>query len=79
MRIVRGVKIPERKKTSAEFRSKWLKIINSYTKKECQELFNQIKDNQKRRGQVEVEQRYLLVLLKKRLIPPVRSQATTNP
>ena len=65
MRIVRGVKIPERKKTSAEFRSKWLKIINSYTKKECQELFNQIKDNQKRRGQVEVEQRYLLVLLKK--------------
>ena len=72
MRTVRGVKIPIPRRTTREFREKWSRKIAAYSLQECEHLKRDILNLQKRRGQVEVEQRYLLVLLRKRLTKPVR-------
>ena len=42
MKKVNGVKIPERKTTSPQFRAKWSKLIDSYSLEECQKLKDQI-------------------------------------
>ena len=72
MKTVRGVKIPTPRRTTREFREKWSRKIAAYSLQECEDLKRNILNLQKRRGQVEVEQRYLLVLLRKRLTKPVR-------
>ncbi len=72
MKIVKGVKIPTPRRTTREFREKWSRKIAAYSLQECEHLKKDILNLQKRRGQVEVEQRYLLVLLRKRHTKPVR-------
>ena len=71
---VNGVKIPERKTTSPQFRSKWSKLINSYSLSECQKLKDQIMGKKWKytmTNPYSVEERFVLVLLNKRLEAPI--------
>ena len=73
---VNGVKIPERKTTSPQFRSKWSKLIDSYSLSECQKLKDQIMGKQWKytmTNPYSVEERFVLVLLNKRLEAPIKS------
>ena len=73
---VNGVKIPERKTTSPQFRSKWSKLINSYSLSECQKLKAQIMSKKWKytmTNPYSVEERFVLVLLNKRLEAPIRN------
>ena len=73
---VNGVKIPERKTTSPQFRSKWSKLINSYSLSECQKLKAQIMSKKWKytmTNPYSVEERFVLVLLNKRLEAPIKS------
>lgn len=75
MRTVKGVKIPTREKTSLEFRTKWSKIIDSYSLGQCQKLKDQIMIKDKRptmTNPFSVEERYLLVLLNRKLESPIK-------
>jgi hypothetical protein len=70
MKKVNNVKIPERKTTSPQFRSKWSKLINSYSLSECQKLKDQIMSKDwmyTMTNPYSVEERYVLVLLNKKL------------
>ena len=70
MKQVNGVKIPERKTTSPQFRSKWSKLINSYSLSECQKLKEQIMSKKWKytmTNPYSVEERFVLVLLNKKL------------
>ena len=74
MKQVNGVKIPERKTTSPQFRSKWSKLINSYSLSECQKLKEQIMSKKWKytmTNPYSVEERFVLVLLNKKLDKPV--------
>jgi len=76
MKRVNGVKIPERKTTSPQFRSKWLKLINSYSLSQCQSLKDQIMSKKWKytiTNPYSVEERFVLVLLNKKLEAPVNS------
>ena len=73
-RRVNGIKIPERKTTSPQFRSKWSKLINSYSLSECQKLKDQIMSKKWKytmTNPYSVEERFVLVLLNKKLDKPV--------
>ena len=73
---VNGVKIPERKTTSPQFRSKWSKLIDSYSLNECQKLKKQIMDKKWKytmTNPYSVEERYVLVLLNKKLQKPINA------
>jgi len=73
---VNGVKIPERKTTSPQFRSKWSKLIDSYSLSECQKLKDQIMGKQWKytmTNPYSVEERFVLVLLNKKLEAPIKS------
>jgi len=75
-RRVNGIKIPERKTTSPQFRSKWLKLINSYSLSECQKLKDQIMGKKWRytlANPYSVEERFVLVQLSKKLEAPIKS------
>lgn len=75
-RRVNGVKIPERKTTSPQFRSKWSKLINSYSLSQCQKLKDQImrkKWKYTMTNPYSVEERFVLVLLNKRLEAPIKT------
>ena len=75
-RRVNGIKIPERKTTSPQFRSKWLKLINSYSLNECQKLKEQIMDKKWKytmTNPYSVEERFVVVLLNKKLEAPIRN------
>ena len=74
-RRVNGVKIPERKTTSPQFRSKWSKLINSYSLSECQKLKAQIMSKKWKytmTNPYSVEERFVLVLLNKKLEEPIK-------
>ena len=74
-RRVNGVKIPERKTTSPQFRSKWSKLINSYSLSECQKLKAQIMSKKWKytmTNPYSVEERFVLVLLNKKLEAPIK-------
>ena len=74
-RRVNGVKIPERKATSPQFRSKWLKLIDSYSLSQCQKLKDQIMSKKWKytiTNPYSVEERFVLVLLNKRLEAPIK-------
>jgi len=74
MKQMNGVKIPERKTTSPQFRSKWSKLINSYSLSECQKLKDQIMSKKWKytmTNPYSVEERFVLVLLNKKLDKPV--------
>ena len=74
-RRVNGVKIPERKTTSPQFRSKWSKLINSYSLSECQKLKAQIMSKKWKytmTNTYSVEERFVLVLLNKKLEAPIK-------
>ena len=73
---VNGVKIPERKTPSPQFRSKWLKLIDSYSLSECQKLKDQIMGKKWKytmTNPYSVEERFVLVLLNKKLEAPIKS------
>ena len=73
---VNGVKIPKRKTTSPQFRSKWSKLIDSYSLSECQKLKDQIMGKQWKytmTNPYSVEERFVLVLLNKKLEAPIKS------
>ena len=73
---VNGVKIPERKTTSPQFRSKWSKLIDSYSLSECQKLKDQIMGKKWKytmTNPYSVEERIVLVLLNKKLEAPIKS------
>ena len=75
-RRVNGIKIPERKTTSPQFRSKWSKLINSYSLSECQKLKDQIMSKKWKytmTNPYSVEERFVLVLLNKKLEAPIKS------
>ena len=75
-RRVNGVKIPDRKTTSPQFRSKWSKLINSYSLSECQKLKAQIMSKKWKytmTNPYSVEERFVLVLLNKRLEAPIKT------
>ena len=74
-RRVNGIKIPERKRTSSQFRSKWSKLIDSYSLSECQKLKDQIMSKKWKytmTNPYSVEERFVLVLLNKRLEAPIK-------
>ena len=76
MKKVNGVKIPERKTTSPQFRSKWSKLINSYSLSECQKLKDQIMSKDwmyTMTNPYSVEERYILFLLTKKLQNPINA------
>ena len=73
---VNGVKIPKRKTTSPQFRSKWSKLIDSYSLNECQKLKKQIMDKKWKytmTNPYSAEERFVLVLLNKKLEAPIKS------
>ena len=77
MKQVNGVKIPKRKTTSPQFRSKWLKLIDSYSLNECQKLKDQIMSKKWKytmTNPYSVEERFVLVLLNKRFNIPFISK-----
>ena len=74
-RRVTGVKLPERNTTSPQFRSKWLKLIDSYSLSECQKLKDQIMGKKWKytmTNPYSVEERFVLVLLNKKLEGPIK-------
>ena len=74
MKRVNGIKIPKRKTTSPQFRSKWSKLIDSYSLSDCQKLKDQIiskKWKYTMTNPYSVEERFVLVLLNKKLDKPV--------
>ena len=76
MKKVNGVKIPERKITSPQFRAKWSKLINSYSLSECQKLKDQIMSKDwmyTMTNPYSVEERYILFLLTKKLQNPINA------
>ena len=76
MKKVNGVKIPERKTTSPQFRAKWSKLINAYSLEECEKLKNQIMSKAWKytmTNPYSVEERYVLVLLNKKLQKPINA------
>ena len=75
-RRVNGIKIPERKTTSPQFMSKWLKLIDSYSLSQCQKLKDQIMSKKWKytmTNPYSVEERYVLVLLNKKLQKPINA------
>jgi len=76
MKRVNGVKIPKRKTTSPQFRSKWLKLIDDYSLDECQKLKNHILSKRWKytlANPYSVEERFVLVQLSKKLEAPIKS------
>ena len=76
MKKVNGVKIPERKTTSPQFRAKWSKLIDSYSLEECQKLKDQIMSKDwmyTMTNPYSVEERYILFLLTKKLQNPINA------
>ena len=74
-RRVNGIKIPERKTTSPQFRSKWSKLIESYSLSKCQKLKDQIMSKKWKytmTNPYSVEERFVLVLLNKKLEAPIK-------
>lgn len=74
MKRVNGVKIPKRKTTSPQFRSKWLKLIDGYSLDECQKLKNHILSKRWKytlANPYSVEERFVLVQLNKKLEAPI--------
>ena len=72
---VNGIKIPKRKTTSPQFRSKWSKLIDSYSLSECQNLKDQIMSKKWKHTMTNpysVEERFVLVLLNKKLEAPIK-------
>ena len=87
-KYVDGVKIPKVRKTSMEFREKWIKIISKYSIRKCHYELGRILALEKhldrtkailanRKGSIaytnslSVENRFKVVLLKKRLTEPL--------
>ena len=76
MKKVNGVKIPERKTTSPQFRAKWSKLIDSYSLEECQMLKDQIMSKDwmyTMTNPYSVEERFILFLLNKKLQNPINA------
>jgi len=76
MKKVNGVKIPERKTTSPQFRAKWSKLIDSYSLEECQKLKDQIMSKDwmyTMTNPYSVEERFILFLLNKKLQNPINA------
>jgi len=76
MKKVNGVKIPERKTTSPQFRAKWSKLINAYSLEECQKLKEQIMSKDwmyTMTNPYSVEERFILFLLNKKLQKPINA------
>jgi len=76
MKKVNGVKIPERKTTSPQFRAKWSKLIDSYSLEECQKLKEQIMSKDwmyTMTNPYSVEERFILFLLNKKLQNPINA------
>jgi len=76
MKKVNGVKIPERKTTSPQFRAKWSKLIDSYSLEECQKLKEQIMSKDwmyTMTNPYSVEERFILFLLNKKLQKPINA------
>jgi len=76
MKKVNGVKIPERKTTSPQFRAKWSKLIDSYSLEECQKLKEQIISKDwmyTMTNPYSVEERFILFLLNKKLQKPINA------
>ena len=76
MKKVNGVKIPERKTTSPQFRAKWSKLIDSYSLEECQKLKDQIMSIDwmySMTNPYSVEERFILFLLNKKLQNPINA------
>ncbi len=76
MKKVNGVKIPERKTTSPQFRAKWSKLIDSYSLEKCQKLKDQIMSKDwmyTMTNPYSVEERFILFLLNKKLQNPINA------